>query len=177
MPRARALVGVSSFVASLVAVSAALAAPPRPSPTPSPTAADPRLGGLAWRNIGPHRGGRSVAVAGVPGQPLVYYFGATGGGVWKTTDAGITWKPVTDGHLGTGSVGALAVAESDPNVVYVGMGESSIRGNVSHGDGVYKTRSAACSARRTAAPPGRTSCSWTTRRARWTWSWIPPTRE
>ncbi len=101
--------------------------------------ADARIGGLVWRNIGPFRGGRSVAVAGVPGQPFVYYFGATGGGVWKTTDAGITWKPITDGHLGTGSVGAIAVAESDPNVVYVGMGESCIRGNVSHGDGVYKS--------------------------------------
>jgi photosystem II stability/assembly factor-like uncharacterized protein len=119
--------------------SVALGAPPRPSPTPSPAAGDPRIAGLVWRNIGPHRGGRSVAAVGVPGQPFVYYFGGTGGGVWKTTDAGITWKPVTDGQLGTGSVGALAVAESDPNVVYVGMGESCIRGNVSHGDGVYKS--------------------------------------
>ena len=97
------------------------------------------LQGLQWRSIGPYRGGRVTAVTGVPGQPRVYYFGATGGGVWKTTDAGINWQPVTDGQLGTGSVGAVAVAESDPNVVYVGMGESCIRGNVSHGDGVYKS--------------------------------------
>ncbi|HEY7510178.1 MAG TPA: glycosyl hydrolase, partial [Vicinamibacteria bacterium] len=130
----RPLAGVAVLV---VAAAQALAAPP-PVPAPGPTP-DPRIGGLAWRNLGPFRGGRSVAVAGVPGQPLVYYFGGTGGGVWKTTDAGVTWKPVTDGHLGTGSVGAIAVADSDPNVVYVGMGESCLRGNVSHGDGVYKS--------------------------------------
>ena len=139
MPRVRALVAVWSLVGVAALAVSAAAAPPRPSPTPSPAAADARAAGLVWRSIGPHRGGRSVAVAGVPGQPLLYYFGGTGGGVWKTTDAGITWKPVTDGQLGTGSVGALAVAESDPNVVYVGMGESCIRGNVSHGDGVYKS--------------------------------------
>ena len=138
MPRLRALVRPSFVGAFVVAASSVAAAPPRPSPAPSP-AADARIAGLAWRNIGPHRGGRSVAVAGVPGQPFVYYFGGTGGGVWKTTDAGITWKPVTDGQLATGSVGAIAVAESDPSVVYVGMGESCIRGNVSHGDGVYKS--------------------------------------
>jgi photosystem II stability/assembly factor-like uncharacterized protein len=139
MTRAGALVRVS-FAATLASAAAvAAAAPPRPSSAPAAAAADPRIAGLVWRNIGPHRGGRSVAVAGVPGQPFVYYFGGTGGGVWKTTDAGITWKPITDGFLATGSVGAIAVAESDPNVVYVGMGESCIRGNVSHGDGVYKT--------------------------------------
>jgi photosystem II stability/assembly factor-like uncharacterized protein len=132
----RAHAAVSVLAVSLAAHAAA--APPAPSPTPSP-AGDERTRGLVWRNIGPHRGGRSVAVAGVPGRPLVYYFGGTGGGVFKTTDAGITWKPVTDGQLGTGSVGAIAVADSDPNVVYVGMGESCIRGNVSHGDGVYKS--------------------------------------
>ena len=95
---------------------------------------------LQYRNIGPARGGRVTAVAGVPSQPNVYYFGATGGGVWKTSDAGANWEPVTDGAVfGTGSVGAIGVSESDPNVVYVGMGESPIRGNVSHGDGVYKS--------------------------------------
>ena len=100
------------------------------------------LKGLQWRSIGPYRGGRSTAVAGVASQPMVYYFGATGGGVWKTTDGGTNWQPVSDGQFGTGSVGAIGVAESDPNVVYVGMGESPIRGNVSHGDGVYKTTDA-----------------------------------
>jgi photosystem II stability/assembly factor-like uncharacterized protein len=94
---------------------------------------------LKFRAIGPFRGGRVCAVAGVPSQPDVYYFGATGGGVWKTTDGGINWEAVADGQIGTGSVGAIAVAESDPNVIYAGMGESTWRGNVSHGDGVYKS--------------------------------------
>jgi photosystem II stability/assembly factor-like uncharacterized protein len=97
---------------------------------------------LQWRNIGPSRGGRVTAVAGVPSQPMVYYFGATGGGVWKTTDGGVNWEPVSDGFFTTGSVGAIGVADSDPNVVYVGMGEAPIRGNVSHGDGVYKSMDA-----------------------------------
>jgi photosystem II stability/assembly factor-like uncharacterized protein len=101
------------------------------------------LSGLRWRNIGPFRGGRSVAVAGVASQPMVYYFGGTGGGVFKTTDAGVTWEPVSDGQpFGTGTVGAIEVSQSDPNVVYVGMGESCIRGNFSHGDGVYKSADA-----------------------------------
>jgi len=101
------------------------------------------LSGLRWRNIGPFRGGRSVAVAGVASQPMIYYFGGTGGGVFKTTDAGVTWEPVSDGQpFGTGTVGAIEVSQSDPNVVYVGMGESCIRGNFSHGDGVYKSADA-----------------------------------
>jgi photosystem II stability/assembly factor-like uncharacterized protein len=110
----------------------------------APTAAVDKslLAGLEWRSIGPYRGGRSVAVAGVPSQPYTYYFGGTGGGVFKTTDGGTTWQPITDGQIGTGSVGAIAVADSDPNVVYVGMGEACIRGNVSHGDGVYKSTDA-----------------------------------
>ncbi len=98
---------------------------------------------MAWRLIGPFRGGRSVAVAGVSGQPAVYYFGGVGGGVWKTTDAGVSWHNVSDGFLRTASVGAISVAPSDPNVVYVGMGEHAPRGvTTSHGDGVYRSTDA-----------------------------------
>jgi photosystem II stability/assembly factor-like uncharacterized protein len=98
---------------------------------------------LQYRSIGPYRGGRSAAVTGVASQPFVFYYGATGGGVWKSTDGGINWESVSDNSVfGTGSVGAIAVSDSDPNVVYVGMGESPIRGNVSHGDGMYKSTDA-----------------------------------
>src|SRR5580704_9715374 len=100
------------------------------------------LKGMRFRLVGPFRGGRAVAGAGVPSQPNVYYFGATGGGVWKTIDGGANWTPVSDGFFKTGSVGAIDVSQSDPNVVYVGMGETPIRGNVSYGDGVYKSTDA-----------------------------------
>ncbi|HEY0658727.1 MAG TPA: hypothetical protein VGD05_09645, partial [Pyrinomonadaceae bacterium] len=119
---------------------------PQTSPVPQAAAAaqkkDDPLKLFQYRSIGPHRGGRVAAVAGVPSQPNVYYFGATGGGVWKTTDAGVNWEPISDNHFKTGSVGAIAVAESDPNVIYVGMGEETVRGNVSHGDGMYKSTDA-----------------------------------
>ncbi len=94
---------------------------------------------LKYRNIGPFRGGRAVAVAGVTTQPATYYFGATGGGIWKTTDSGASWTPISDGQVKSGSVGALAVSESDPNVIYAGMGEACVRGNAANGDGVYKS--------------------------------------
>ena len=101
------------------------------------------LGALGWRLVGPFRGGRSVAVEGVRGQPETYYMGATGGGVWKTTDGGEVWENISDGFFGTGSVGAVAVAESDPNLVWVGMGEHAVRGvTTSHGDGVYRSTDA-----------------------------------
>jgi photosystem II stability/assembly factor-like uncharacterized protein len=104
--------------------------------------ADP-MKALQWRSIGPFRGGRSDAVTGVASQPMVYYFGGTGGGVWKTTDGGINWEPISDGSVfRTGSVGAIALSDSDPNTIYVGMGESAIRGNTSHGDGIYKSTDA-----------------------------------
>ncbi|CAI8351600.1 MAG: Uncharacterised protein [Flavobacterium sp. SCGC AAA160-P02] len=96
--------------------------------------------GLKWRNIGPFRGGRSVASTGVIGQPQTYYMGSTGGGVFKTTDAGITWKNISDKFFKTGTVGAIAVSESDTNIVVVGMGEHAARGVMtSMGDGVYKS--------------------------------------
>ena len=97
---------------------------------------------LKYRLIGPFRGGRVDTVAGVTSQPSVYYFGATGGGVWKTTDGGADWQPITDGQIKTGSVGSIAVSESDPNVIYVGMGEPDVRGNASNGDGMYKSMDA-----------------------------------
>ena len=104
---------------------------------------DPRLlESLRWRCIGPPRGGRVVAAAGDPCDPMVFYFGAAGGGVWKTTDGGTYWEPVSDDYFNTAAVGALAVSESDPNVVYAGTGESCIRGNVTHGDGVYRSTDA-----------------------------------
>ena len=97
------------------------------------------LDAMRFRCIGPPRGGRVVAVAGDPAQAAVFYFGAVAGGIWKTEDAGVTWTNVSDGYLETSSVGALAVSESEPSVVYAGMGESTIRADVSHGDGVCKS--------------------------------------
>ncbi|MDX8341126.1 glycosyl hydrolase [Draconibacterium sp. IB214405] len=98
-------------------------------------------GNLKYRNIGPFRGGRSAAVCGVTDNPDLYYFGSTGGGVWKTEDAGQTWKNITDGYFG-GSIGAVTVAPSDPNIIYVGGGEKTVRGNVSYGYGIWKSMDA-----------------------------------
>lgn len=97
-----------------------------------------RYESLQWRCIGPFRGGRSAAVTGVPGKPNLYYFGATGGGVWRTTDGGQTWENISDGHFG-GSIGAIDVSLSDPNIIYVGGGEVTVRGNVSYGYGMYRS--------------------------------------
>ncbi|HEY7288227.1 MAG TPA: hypothetical protein VH583_00225, partial [Vicinamibacterales bacterium] len=107
-------------------------APPRPS---SAAAA------MSWRLVGPFRGGRVLAVAGVPGQPHTYYFGGAGGGVWKTTDGGLVWTPLFDGQT-VQSIGALAVAPSDPNVVYVGTGEADWRSDLSSGNGMYRSSDA-----------------------------------
>ena len=100
---------------------------------------DSLLDAMRFRCIGPPRGGRVVAVAGDPSEPAVFYFGAVAGGIWKTEDAGVTWTNVSDGYLKTSSVGALAVSDSDAGVIYAGMGESTIRADVSHGDGVYRS--------------------------------------
>jgi phosphoribosyl-AMP cyclohydrolase len=98
---------------------------------------------VKWRNIGPFRGGRSNTATGVVSDPKTYYMGTTGGGLWKTQDMGISWNNISDGYFKTGSVGAVAVAESDANIVYVGMGEHAVRGVMTHhGDGVYKSTDA-----------------------------------
>ncbi len=106
--------------------------------TDSGSPEDKLFKGMKYRMIGPFRGGRSLTAAGIPGDPTTYYFGATGGGVWKSTDGAMTWSPVFDKE-GTGSIGSLAVANSDHNTIYVGTGEACIRGNISQGDGVYKS--------------------------------------
>src|SRR6478735_2114861 len=97
---------------------------------------------LKYRMIGPERGGRVTAVTGVPSQPYTFYMGSTGGGVWKTVDAGETWVNVTDGQIGVGSMGAIDVSQSDPNTVYIGTGSDGLRSNVSIGDGIYKSTDA-----------------------------------
>src|SRR5438034_8287452 len=104
-----------------------------------PAASAGPFGALRWRSVGPNRGGRSIAVAGSVARPHEYYMGATGGGLWKTTDGGVTWRAVTDGQIHSSSVGAVAVAPSNPDVVYIGMGEADIRGNIIQGDGAYKS--------------------------------------
>ncbi|MDB4906081.1 MAG: glycosyl hydrolase [Gemmatimonadetes bacterium] len=133
-------------VLSLLLLAPALAVAQRPAPSaplaPLAHVDSVQLAGLQWRNIGPNRGGRSLAASGSPSRPMEYYFGAVGGGVWKSTDAGLNWAPVSDGKVNSSSVGALAVAESNPDIVYIGMGETEIRGNIMQGDGVYKTTDA-----------------------------------
>jgi len=97
------------------------------------------FGGLSYRNVGPVRGGRSIAVGGSSSRVNEYWFGATGGGVWKTTDGGTTWRAMSDRHFTSSSVGAIGVCESNPDIVYVGMGEVAFRGNIMQGDGMYRT--------------------------------------
>ena len=105
----------------------------------NPQQIDPKTyGGMKWRLVGPFRGGRVLTVAGVPSEPNTYYFGAVAGGVWKTTDGGNTWDPLFD-KQGISSIGSIAISDSDPNVVFAGSGEACIRGNISFGDGVYKS--------------------------------------
>ncbi len=118
-----------------LALLAAAVAPAVAQPLPDSLA----FKGMRWRNIGPNRGGRSLAVAGSTARPDEFWFGAVGGGAWKTTDGGQTWRPMTDGQLRSSSVGAIAVAPSNPDVVYIGMGETALRGNIMQGDGVYRT--------------------------------------
>ena len=119
----------AAFLGISVAISAV---PSKPVYSPQSFAA------MKWRQVGPFRGGRAIAVAGVPGDPTTYYFGGVAGGVWKTTNGGVSWNPLFDGQ-DISSIGAIAVAPSDPNTVYVGTGEACIRGNISYGTGVYKS--------------------------------------
>jgi photosystem II stability/assembly factor-like uncharacterized protein len=117
--------------------------PPVPQLSPVQPNLNEALAAAPWRNIGPFRGGRSVTACGVPSNVMTYYMGTTGGGLWKTEDAGLSWYNISDGYFKTGSVGAVSVAPSDPNVVYVGMGEHAPRGVMtSFGDGVYKSTDA-----------------------------------
>ena len=132
-----ALVAIVAIVALAVPASAQQAAPADGPPTFDPAA----FAGMHWREVGPYRGGRSAACTGIPGDRDTYYHGACGGGVWKTTDGGETWANVSDGFFG-GSIGAVAVSEWDPNVVYAGGGEVTVRGNVSSGDGVWRSEDA-----------------------------------
>jgi photosystem II stability/assembly factor-like uncharacterized protein len=119
---------------TLLLLGAASARAQQPGPSPSSA-----FSALEWRNVGPHRGGRSIAVAGSEARPHEYYFGATGGGLWKTTDGGVTWFPVGDGQFRSSTAGAIGVCEANPDVAYVGFGEVQFRGNIIPGDGVYRT--------------------------------------
>jgi photosystem II stability/assembly factor-like uncharacterized protein len=137
MPRIRAIC-VSLFVVLALCVIAANAKPPAAAPAAA-SAVDPALyNGLHWRGIGPYRGGRALAIEGVSGEPGLFYFGAAAGGVWKTIDSGATWKPLFD-EQPIASIGAIAVAPSNHDVIYVGTGEAALRGNITFGDGVYKS--------------------------------------
>jgi photosystem II stability/assembly factor-like uncharacterized protein len=119
------------------------AAPGAQTSIAAPAAIDPALlKAYQWRNIGPARAGRSIAASGVKGRPKEAYSGQTGGGLWKTTDGGQTWLPMTDGQIHSSSVGAVAVSETNPDIVWIGMGESCIRGNIQPGDGIYKSTDA-----------------------------------
>ena len=128
-----------TLLAMLLGSGASALAAAEPDPA-GPAALDQRLTGLEWRLIGPFRGGRVTAVAGHPDRPHMFYQGATGGGVWKTEDAGQSWQNISDGHFRTTTIGAIAVAPSNPDILYVGTGEAPVRGvATSHGDGVYRS--------------------------------------
>ena len=129
----------SALIVSGLHFTARAAAQASPSAAAAPAVDAAYLHLLRWRMVGPSRGGRVVAVAGDPVNKMTFYQGSTGGGVWKTDDGGLNWRNISDGFFHTGSVGAIAVAPSNPAIVYVGMGEACIRGNASYGDGVYKS--------------------------------------
>ena len=134
--RRLALIGALGLGAALPATAQQVANAPRAASYDTTAFA-----ALRWREVGPPRGGRSVAVAGSAQRPLEYWMGTTGGGVFKTTDGGINWQPMTDKYF-SGTIGAITVDPKNPDVVWVGGGETCIRGNVSHGDGVWMTKDA-----------------------------------
>ena len=144
--RSRRMIPVRRIIitASILTALLVTANPPARAAAPQRATAELSVdtaffGGLSYRNVGPVRGGRSIAVSGSSSRLFEYYFGATGGGLWKTTDGGQTWNAVTDGHLRSSSVGAIGQCEANPDVVYIGMGEVALRGNIMQGDGVYKS--------------------------------------
>ena len=143
-PVSRLTTGVTASALALAIATGWMALSAQPSAqTAGAGGVDPSIySGMKWRSIGPDRGGRSIAVAGSASRPHEYFFGAVGGGVFKTTDGGHTWEPVSDKYFKTSSVGALAVAASNPDVVYAGMGEACFRGNIIQGDGIYKSADA-----------------------------------
>ena len=119
--------------------SAAVAPPPARAQEAYP---ESMWSSLQWRNVGPPRGGRSIAAAGSDARPMEYFMGTTGGGLWKTTDGGLNWRPVTDGQMNSASIGAVQVCESNPDIVYMGTGETQLRGNIQQGDGAYRSSDA-----------------------------------
>ena len=129
------------FVFVTTVLSTILATVPPASPPATAQEAYPEglWGSLEWRNVGPPRGGRSIAAAGSAARPFEYYMGTTGGGLWKTTDGGQNWRPVTDGQIGSASIGAVQVCETNPDIVYMGTGETQLRGNIQQGDGAYRS--------------------------------------
>ncbi len=137
----RRFISVLVLPSALVAVAHPATAQRKPAaPLPTPALDTSAFRALQWRNIGPFRGGRANTAAGIPTQPLTYFGGYTGGGLWRTDDAGINWRNISDGWFRTGSIGAIAIAPSDANVIYVGTGEEAIRGqSSSYGDGVYRS--------------------------------------
>ena len=143
MTRTRRSPAASATIAGIAAAlaTALVSAAPAPAQT-APAFSEDLFGGLRYRYVGPSRGGRVTAVAGHPAHPSTFYMGATGGGVWKTTDRGHNWQNLSDGFFGTGSIGAIRVAESDYNFVYVSTGSDGLRSNVIVGTGVYRSTDA-----------------------------------
>ncbi|WP_439547045.1 VPS10 domain-containing protein [Sandarakinorhabdus sp.] len=136
--RAIYLAGVAA--AAVLGTAAGWAQPAStPAPTPAPTGVEAYFGGLKWRNIGPARGGRSISAVGSVARPNEYWFAATGGGLWKTVDGGVSWQPQTDGKVDTAAFGGVAVCEANPDIVYATTGEAQLRGNILPGNGVWKT--------------------------------------